>query len=161
MNQVSDFFDAVLFAVGIDVPSCCNGHVFFLGCVLVGLAAPLQFDRWSWGAFAAAVGFGVVGNFVRIWVLLPLAGLPCFQIVHDVTGWIVTGICFLVVVECYEPRRDVARAIGAVLVVCMLLWGVLYALVQFSPGSGFPSGKFGNNVLKANNPLGELFDRRF
>lgn len=134
MNTLSNIFDGALQSLGIHVATGCNGHILFSWCVAYAVLGAIYFRRWSWGALIAAAAIAIVGNLVRVGVLLTLAGIPHFHLFHDILGWFVSGIAFLLIVECYEPRRATAVWLGRALCLLLILWAIALVYVAAFPG---------------------------
>lgn len=156
MNTLSDIFDTGLQALGIPIATGCNGHILFVWMMAYAVLGAIYFRRWSWGAFIAAAFIGIVGNLVRVGILLTLSGIPHFKLIHDILGWFVSGLAILIIVECYEPRRSTAVWLGRALCLLLILWAVALVCVAAFPVPELPSGREGLSVLKT---AGDSYER--
>ena len=143
MNTLSDIFDWGLQALCIPVATGCNGHILFVWMLVYAVVGAVFFRRWSWGAFAAAVTVGILGNLARIGILLTLVGIPHFHLLHDILGWFISGLAILIIVECYEPRRSTAVWIGRALCLLLILWALALVYIAAFPVPELPSGREG------------------
>lgn len=138
MNTLSNILDALYCAIGLPIPTACNGARMLVWIVLMAFAAAVYFRRWSWLAICAAPILGFGANLLRVALLLPLAHLPCFHIVHEVAGWLLSGLAILIVVECVDPTREAAVWISRGLCALLIVWAVLLTASHAFPG---PTGR--------------------
>ena len=156
MNTLSDIFDWALQALGIPIATGCNGHILFAWMIAYAVLGAIYFRRWSWGAFAAAITVGILGNLMRVGILLSLSGIPGFKVIHDFLGWFISGLAILIIVECYEPRRATAVWLGRALCLLLILWAIALVYVNAFPG---PDCRVANPEVCPKNP-GDLFTQK-
>ena len=128
--MLSDLLDLLLASIGLPVASPCNGATFFAGCLVFTLVCAASSGRFSILRLLASALIGLVANIVRILILLPLARLPYFVLVHDIFGWFLAGMSFLFIWELYNPSVFGARLIGFTTLVALFVWAFFFILAS-------------------------------